>query len=63
MSDSLSLRDRYLQLIDKIVQTTLKGQIRSKEQVYKMLLKEVSLGTGEIFERALSESLSTAQNR
>ncbi|MBD2004481.1 MULTISPECIES: tetratricopeptide repeat protein [Cyanophyceae] len=63
MSDSLSLRDRYLQLIDKIVQTTLKGQIRSKEQVYKMLLKEVSLGTGEIFERALSESLSTAQEQ
>lgn len=61
MSDSTSLRDRYLQLIDEIVQTTLKGQIRSKEQVYQMLLQGVSPGTGEIFELCLDERFSATQ--
>ncbi|MBD2084121.1 tetratricopeptide repeat protein [Coleofasciculus sp. FACHB-542] len=63
MTDSLPLRDRYLQLIDQIVQTTLKGQIRSKEQVYKMLVKDVTPGTGEIFERVLEETLSATQQQ
>jgi hypothetical protein len=44
MSDSLSLRDRYFALIDEIVQTTLKGKIRSKQQVIRcccaVLLRE-----------------------
>lgn len=61
MSDSTSLRDRYLQLIDEIVQITLKGQIRSKEQVYQMLVKDISVGTGEIFERCLDERLTSTQ--
>ncbi|MBD1870232.1 tetratricopeptide repeat protein [Cyanobacteria bacterium FACHB-471] len=63
MSDSLSLRDRYLELIDKIVQATLKGQIRSKEQVYKMLVEGVSPGTGEIFERCLGDRIATTQRQ
>jgi tetratricopeptide (TPR) repeat protein len=63
MSDSLSLRDRHLELIDKIVQATLKGQIRSKEQVYQMLVEGVSPGTGEIFERCLSDRLATTQRQ
>jgi len=62
VSDSLSLRDRYLALIDEIVQTTLKGKISSVEQVYQMLLKGVSSGTGEIFELALSDRLDAAQS-
>lgn len=61
MSEPVSLRDRYLELIDQIVQTTLKGEIRSKEQVYQMLLKQVSPGTGEIFERCLHERFSATQ--
>lgn len=52
---------RYLALIDEIVQTTLKGQIRSKEQVYQMLLAQVEAGTGEIFERCLETKLSETQ--
>jgi tetratricopeptide (TPR) repeat protein len=57
MSDSLSLRDRYQALIDQIVQSTLKGQIRSKEQVYQLLVDGVSPGTGEIFERELGDRI------
>lgn len=60
MSDSL--RDRYLALIDEIVQTTLKGQIRSKEQVYQLLL-QVTPGEGEIFERCLTERIETTQQQ
>lgn len=63
MTDNVPLRDRYLQLIDEIVQATLKGKIRSKEQVYQMLLSGVSSGTGEIFERCLQESLTTTQEQ
>jgi tetratricopeptide (TPR) repeat protein len=69
MSDQISegiskegaLRDRYLALIDQIIETTLKGQIRSKEQVYQRLVQEVSPGTGEIFERCLDERVSGTQ--
>jgi tetratricopeptide (TPR) repeat protein len=59
----MPLRDRYLDLIDEIVQTTLQGKIRSKEQVYQMLLQGVSTGTGEIFERCLEERLNTTQQQ
>jgi len=61
VSDSLSLRDRYLALIDEIVQNTLKGKISSQEQVYQMLLKGVTTDTGEVFELALSERLNSTQ--
>ncbi|MEG4839797.1 tetratricopeptide repeat protein [Microcoleus sp. B9-D4] len=63
MPDSTSLRDRYLALIDKIVEITLKGQIRSKEQVYQMLVQDISTGTGEIFERCFGERLDAAENQ
>ncbi len=63
MSDSLSLRDRYLALVDEIVETTLKGKISSVEQVYQMLLKGVTAGTGEIFELALSDRLNSIQQQ
>lgn len=62
MSDSLPLRDRYLALIDEIVETTLKGKISSVEQVYQILLKGVTSGTGEVFELVLSDRLGVAQN-
>jgi len=63
MTDSVPLRDRYFQLIDEIVQATLKGKIRSKEQVYQMLLQGVSTGTGEIFDRCLEEQVNTTQQQ
>jgi hypothetical protein len=61
MSTAPSLRDRYLELIDQIVQTTLKGNIRSKEQVYQLLLKGIEPGTGEIFEYCLQERVDSTQ--
>lgn len=63
MPESTSLRDRYLALIDKIVEITLKGQIRSKEQVYQMLVQDIATGTGEIFERCFGERLDSAENQ
>jgi tetratricopeptide (TPR) repeat protein len=63
MPDSTSLRDRYLALIDNIVEITLKGQIRSKEQVYQMLVQDIGTGTGEIFERCFGERLDAAENQ
>jgi tetratricopeptide (TPR) repeat protein len=63
MSDTPSLRDRYLVLIDDIVKMTLKGEIRAKEQVYQLLVDGVSGGTGEIFERCLDDRLTEAQHQ
>lgn len=61
MSDAL--RDRYLALIDQIVEITLKGQIRSKEQVYQMLIDELESGTGEVFEQCLDERQREVQHQ
>jgi tetratricopeptide (TPR) repeat protein/regulator of sigma D len=61
--DSTSLREQCLTLIDQIIQTTLKGQIRSKEQVYQLLVDNLSPGTGEIFERCLDERVSTIRHQ
>ncbi|TAF09834.1 MAG: tetratricopeptide repeat protein [Nostocales cyanobacterium] len=63
MSESLPLQDRYLALIDEIVETTLKGKISSVEQVYQILLKNIASGTGEVFELALSDRLTTLQTQ
>ncbi len=58
-----TLRDRYLALIDEIVQTTLKGKISSQQQVYQMLLQGVTPGTGEVFEVALGDRITTTQHQ
>ncbi|MFN6515648.1 MAG: tetratricopeptide repeat protein [Nostoc sp. CreGUA01] len=63
MSDSLPLRDRYLALIDEIIETTLKGKISSVEQVYQMLVKNITSGTGEVFELVLSDRLNVLQSQ
>lgn len=63
MSNSVALSDRYSELIDEIVQTTLKGKIRSKEQVYRLLVQNVAPGTGEIFERCLGDQLVATQRQ
>ena len=43
----------YADLIDQIVTATLKGKIRSKAQVYRMLQEGIAAGEGELFERSL----------
>jgi tetratricopeptide (TPR) repeat protein len=55
------MHDRYLDLIDRIIAATLKGEIRSKDQVYEMLQAEVSSGTGELFERCLQEQVDAVR--
>jgi tetratricopeptide (TPR) repeat protein len=57
------MRDRYLELIEQIITATLKGEIRSKEQVYQRLVQGVSAGTGEIFERCLAEQVSAVETQ
>ena len=61
MSEMLPLSERYQQLIDQIVQMTLKGNIRSKEQVYQLLVEGVTAGTGELFERSLQKQAEVVQ--
>ncbi len=53
-----SLTEQYLALIDEIVQQTLKGNVRSKEQVRSQLESSVEVGTGEIFERAVATRIA-----
>ncbi|RCJ40772.1 hypothetical protein A6770_10220 [Nostoc minutum NIES-26] len=63
MSESLPLRDRYLALIDEIIQLTLQGKISSGEMVYQKLQKGITSGTGEVFELALSDRFSAIQSQ
>jgi len=60
-SEPVSLRDRYNAFIDQIIAQTLKGEIRSKEQVYQYLVEQLESGTGELFERCLNEQVSTLE--
>ncbi|MBE9062032.1 tetratricopeptide repeat protein [cf. Phormidesmis sp. LEGE 11477] len=53
-----SLVEQYLALIDGIVEQTLKGNVRSKEQVRSQLEASVETGTGEIFERSLGTRIT-----
>ncbi|MFN6470785.1 MAG: tetratricopeptide repeat protein [Nostoc sp. SerVER01] len=57
-----SLSDSYQKLIEEIVTTALKGQICSKEYIYRQLVENVSAGNGEIFERCLSDRLNSTQS-
>lgn len=62
MSDS-TLGDRYSELIEKIIQLTLKGQIRSKEQVYQLLVQEIEPDSGEVFEVKFRDRLMQTQTQ
>ena len=46
-SEPVSLRDRYNAFIDQIIAQTLKGEIRSKEQVYQYLVEQLESGAIE----------------
>jgi tetratricopeptide (TPR) repeat protein len=55
------LRDRYFAVIDQIVEKVLKGQLSSKEQIYRQLVQELEPDTAEILEHCLQDRLTTAQ--
>jgi tetratricopeptide (TPR) repeat protein len=57
------LRDRYLTWIDQLVEKILKGQLPSKEQVYRQLDQELEPDTGDIFEQCLQERLAAFQTK
>ncbi|MBD2105256.1 tetratricopeptide repeat protein [Leptolyngbya sp. FACHB-261] len=63
MTDSSILRDQYANLVQQIIQDTLQGKIRAKEQVGETLKQQVAPGTGEIFERCLSDQLAVENRR
>ncbi|MBF2078934.1 MAG: tetratricopeptide repeat protein [Synechococcales cyanobacterium T60_A2020_003] len=54
-------RDRYLSLINSIVQMTLKGKIRSKDQVFQMLQEGVDVSETEMFEACMGDRLTQFQ--
>jgi tetratricopeptide (TPR) repeat protein len=56
------LRDRYFTALDQLVNNILKGQLPSKERVYRQLAQELEPDTVEIFEQCLQERLSTTQS-
>jgi tetratricopeptide (TPR) repeat protein len=62
-SPQMSLMAGYTQWLEETVQSTLKGKIRSREQVGQMLLQAVSPGTGELFERCLQQRLQASQTQ
>jgi tetratricopeptide (TPR) repeat protein len=51
------MREQYLAWIDQVVTDTLKGQIRSKEQLVQRLSRVIEPGTGEVFEQCLVERI------
>jgi tetratricopeptide (TPR) repeat protein len=55
------LRDRYLTLLTQLVEKILKGQLSSKEQIYRELAQELEPNSGEILEDCLKETLATTQ--
>ncbi|MBD2576722.1 tetratricopeptide repeat protein [Oscillatoria sp. FACHB-1406] len=57
----MMIRDRYLELIDRVANLTLEGKIRSKTQVYKLLVEEIEPGTQEIFDRCLLEKVTATE--
>lgn len=56
------MQDRYKDLINQIIDATLQGQIRSKEQVYQQLQSNIEDGTGELFERCLEAQTAALQD-
>jgi tetratricopeptide (TPR) repeat protein len=57
-----TLRDRYLQTIEDIVVRILTGkQIISKEYIYQILVDRIELGTIEVFEGCLSETVQAIE--
>ncbi|NEQ46879.1 MAG: tetratricopeptide repeat protein [Leptolyngbya sp. SIOISBB] len=51
---SPSPEERYRELIEQVVTMTLKGKIRSKAQVLKMLQSDIEPGEGEVFATVLT---------
>ncbi len=58
-----NFNETYKALIERIVNLTLEGKIRAKSQVYNLLAEAVKNGTGEIFERCLTEKIIVTRSQ
>jgi len=58
-----NFNETYNALIERIVNLTLEGKIRAKSQVYNLLAEGVKNGTGEIFERCLTEKIIISKTK
>lgn len=58
-----NFNETYNALIERIVNLTLEGKIRAKSQVYNLLSEGVKNGTGEIFERCLTEKIIVTRSQ
>lgn len=65
MSDSpskpLTMLERYLIFVERIIINIENGKLLSKEHVYRILSESLESGTGEIFERSLEEHSNLLQ--
>lgn len=57
------LRDRYNAFLDTIIQMTLQGKVRSKEQLYNRLRDELEPGTSELFSETLNDRLTQLETQ
>lgn len=57
-----SIAAQCFEVIEALIQATLKGKISSKAQVYRQLDEGVPAGGGEIFERCLAEQMQAAES-
>jgi tetratricopeptide (TPR) repeat protein len=60
-SEDDPLRDRYHTLLTQLVEKILKGQLPSKEQVYRELAQDLEPDSADILEECLQEQLATTQ--
>lgn len=51
----------YLELIERVVTMTLKGQIRSRQQVFQLLQTELDPGDGDRFAETLTQQVTAVQ--
>ncbi len=58
-----NIRDRYQIFLDETIANVLKGQFRSKEQIYQHLVSHLEPRTGEIFERVFLEQAQRIQQQ
>ncbi|NJM49454.1 MAG: hypothetical protein HC860_27470 [Alkalinema sp. RU_4_3] len=55
------LRDRYNSFIETIIQMTLQGKVRSKEQLYNRLRDELEPDTQSVFDEAITDRLTALE--
>lgn len=60
-NSSPSPESRARELLERIVKMTMKGQIRSKAQVLKLLQADIEPGEGEVFEQVLTAEVTAVQ--